>query len=80
MKWLLLAVAVTGCGAPFLPAYEGEPECGSSRVIHAVKGEACSGEIDIACDCRERERLRCEGGVWVYGATLCPESGLGAAN
>ncbi len=55
----------SGCGpVAFVPAYEGEPECGSVTALHAVLGEACDSTITVACDCEERRTLECAGGAW----------------
>ena len=78
-RWLALAVAVMGCGPGFTPAYEGEPECGSARVIHAELGAPCAAPVVVACDCVDRTTLFCVDGVWVFGKDIChTDNGLSA--
>lgn len=62
---LLMLVILIGCG-PFVPNYEGEPECGGPNALHAIEGESCPESVDVACDCAERLTLECVGGVWSY--------------
>lgn len=76
-KNLLLALLLSGCGAPFTPAYPGEPECGSATSLHGVIGEPCS-EVMVACDCEDRRTLECVDGVWVFSRWLC-HGGLGVS-
>lgn len=75
-KLLLLALLLSGCG-PFVPAYPGEPECGSPRALHGVIGAACS-EVMVACDCEERRTLECIEGTWQLSHWTCA-AGLGVS-
>lgn len=60
---------LSGCG--FVPAYEGEPQCGSVGVVHAVRGAPCNpDEASSACDCEERRQLSCTG-TWTFRAWGC---------
>ena len=68
---LVAIVLASSCGAPFVPAYPGEPECGRPTAIHATRGEPCSGVIQVACECSDRDTLECKGGVWVWSHFFC---------
>lgn len=75
MRFLLL-VLVSACGAPFVPVYPGEPECGLPTAVHAVIGTSCSAPDGVACDCEDRRTLWCIDGVWTVKHWVC-NGGLG---
>lgn len=70
-KNLLLVLVLARCGAPFIPAYEGEPECGSQHAIHAQERALCDGSVQVACACDDRLTLECVNGLWMFRHDRC---------
>lgn len=65
-----MTLCLMGCGG-FVPAYAGEPECGRPTALHAIRGAACDGSIQVACECDDRSSLECIGGTWEFSHDLC---------
>jgi hypothetical protein len=61
---------ISGCGG-FLPAYEGEPDCGRRNALHAIERAPCDGSIQVACSCDDRTSLECVDGVWTFSHDIC---------
>lgn len=68
---VVMLLCLVGCSPPFVPAYDGEPECGSPTALHAIERALCDGSVQVACSCDDRNTLECIDGSWRFSHDHC---------